>query len=552
MCRCKGVKNTITFILVVVMTFSAAILSPVKVSAAAYSGDYRYWSQGSSDYIGMREVGCLITAQAKMLYEADINRSPEFNPDWWYNYLLSTGGIASSSNLNMRDHAAPAKYAASIGKSLTYLGNWSASDDQLWFNINAGYYTIINLGGHFVMIDNNTSKAKGQLYIYDSFAGSASNNYFTTYNPGPRPLSVYSSRISGLVYKAHTHSYSSTITKEPTCTQAGERKYTCSCGHSYTETINAPGHKYESKVVPPTETEKGYTLHTCSVCNESYKDNYVDPPVKGEDGWYYCEELPQGVSSQNHVIQYNNHYEKVQQTSPGSDWTNAGIAKSEWQNSGGQYKSYYDLPTSDSRVLVYSCYFHFCGPNTGNVANYEIYGGYVHYDAVKADTVTSQYLADDNGHPYYYIYDSNGNKVWCKSGVTCDGAWGNHGARCCAWYKENTYQDRVKVDFYKFTKESGWVSEADANAASSSIRYKSASDVKYLIGDVNGNNKVDISDATMIQSYLAGIKELTPIQMKLADADCDSKIAINDATEIQRYLAGIANNSNIGTEISYQ
>lgn len=33
-------------------------------------------------------------------------------------------------------------------------------------------------------------------------------------------------------------------------------------------------HKYTSKVIEPTCTEQGYTLHTCSICGDSYKDTY--------------------------------------------------------------------------------------------------------------------------------------------------------------------------------------------------------------------------------------------------------------------------------------
>lgn len=29
---------------------------------------------------------------------------------------------------------------------------------------------------------------------------------------------------------------------------------------------------------------------------ESYKDNYIDTPTKGEDGWYYCDELPKNIT----------------------------------------------------------------------------------------------------------------------------------------------------------------------------------------------------------------------------------------------------------------
>ena len=41
---------------------------------------------------------------------------------------------------------------------------------------------------------------------------------------------------------AHTHSYTSKVTKQPTCGAAGVKTYTCSgCGHSYTEPIPATG-----------------------------------------------------------------------------------------------------------------------------------------------------------------------------------------------------------------------------------------------------------------------------------------------------------------------
>ena len=43
---------------------------------------------------------------------------------------------------------------------------------------------------------------------------------------------------------SHTHSYTSKVTKAATCTAAGTKTYTCSCGDSYTETIKATGHKW--------------------------------------------------------------------------------------------------------------------------------------------------------------------------------------------------------------------------------------------------------------------------------------------------------------------
>lgn len=446
-----------------------------SVKASSFGSDYRYWSQGGSDYSGMREVGCLITAQAKMLYEANVNRDASFNPDAWYNCLLANGWIASSSNLNMRDHNAPVYYANSRGKNLEYLGYWKADDAQLWFNINAGYYTIVNVGGtntggtHFVLLDNAKSKQTGTLYCYDSFSdrGTVSQQLLTR----------YSIHRGGHVYKGnnavHSHSYSNQITKQPTCTQTGVRTYTCSCGASYTESVAAKGHNYRTKIVVPTWTEQGYTLHTCSVCGDNYKDNYVEPPKQNADGWFYATVAPNGISKADYEIQYQNTYEKVQQSSPGDGWTNAGTVKDEWQNSGGTYTSASDLQTSDARVLVRSVFYHFCGPNTGNEGNYDQSGNFVHYDEILSTSVTSRYLGTDNGHPYYYIdWINGGGRVWCKSGVSCDGAYGTHGNRCCAWYKLNTYQNRVRVVQYKFTKTSDWTGTRDSSAVSVRIRFR--------------------------------------------------------------------------------
>lgn len=272
----------------------------------------------------------------------------------------------------------------------------------------------------------------------------------------------------------HTHSYSSSITKQPTCTTTGVRTYTCSCGSSYTETIPAKGHSYKNQVIAPTLTEKGYTLHTCSVCGYSYKDSYVNPPELNSDGWYYSNTLPDGITTDKYTIEYNNYYEKIQANSPGSGWTNAATVKNEWQNSGSQYTSETDLPTSDSRVLVRSVYYHFCGPNAGAAGNYDLTGNYVHYDEIGAASVIPTYCGVDNGHPYYVLdWIDGGGRVWCQSGVTCDGSYGTHGERCKAWYKMNTYQDRVKVVQYKFTKNSGWVATKDVTATSVKVRFKS-------------------------------------------------------------------------------
>lgn len=62
------------------------------------------------------------------------------------------------------------------------------------------------------------------------------------------------------------------------------------------------------------------------------------------------------------------------------------------------------------------------------------------------------------------------------------------------------------------------------------------------LGDVNGDDKVDITDATTVQKYLAELIDLDENQKIAADTNGDGIISITDATEIQKFVAEIPSN----------
>lgn len=69
------------------------------------------------------------------------------------------------------------------------------------------------------------------------------------------------------------HDYVSTVTKQPTCTEDGQRRIACEkCGDERYETITADGHNYE---ITEATTKNGTTtrIYTCSVCGEQYKQD---------------------------------------------------------------------------------------------------------------------------------------------------------------------------------------------------------------------------------------------------------------------------------------
>lgn len=75
-----------------------------------------------------------------------------------------------------------------------------------------------------------------------------------------------------------THSYSSSVYTNPTCTEKGTTKYSCSCGYSYTsENINALGHDFNSSDTGSKRSDATCTAaptywRKCTRCN-AYSDS---------------------------------------------------------------------------------------------------------------------------------------------------------------------------------------------------------------------------------------------------------------------------------------
>ena len=69
------------------------------------------------------------------------------------------------------------------------------------------------------------------------------------------------------------------VGKAATCTEDGltDGEKCSVCNEILTEQQVAPatGHQYESTKIAATTSSKGYTLHTCALCGDSYKDNWT-------------------------------------------------------------------------------------------------------------------------------------------------------------------------------------------------------------------------------------------------------------------------------------
>lgn len=64
-------------------------------------------------------------------------------------------------------------------------------------------------------------------------------------------------------------------------------------------------------------------------------------------------------------------------------------------------------------------------------------------------------------------------------------------------------------------------------------------DTITIVGDTNLDGTVDVTDATRIQMYAAGLSDFTAEQLAVADVNGDGVVDVTDATRIQMYAAGL-------------
>lgn len=166
-------KKFFSLFLSLVMLCSITAGIDFAASAASYNSDYKRWSQGKSSYSWMRNYGCWVVAEAKLIYETGINKTSSFNPDVYYKWATNKGYVNNGGNVYSDN---PVRYAKSLGNNkLSYEGVTSSNlTNKVINNAKSGYYSIIKVktssgGTHYIMANNSKTKSTGKIYIYDSW-----------------------------------------------------------------------------------------------------------------------------------------------------------------------------------------------------------------------------------------------------------------------------------------------------------------------------------------------------------------------------------------------
>ena len=137
---------------------------------------------------------------------------------------------------------------------------------------NVVYCTVCN-----AELSRNTVTVDKIAHAYDAVvtAPTCTAKGYTTYTCTACGDSYVADEVDAL-----GHTEETLVAVAPTCTETGltEGK-TCSvCGEilvAQTE-VPATGHSYNAVVTPPTQSDRGYTTYTCSVCGDSYVGDYVN------------------------------------------------------------------------------------------------------------------------------------------------------------------------------------------------------------------------------------------------------------------------------------
>ena len=244
--------------------------------------------------------------------------------DWSGNYVIT---YAKDTGMYVLKTASKDQRieTTSAGQSITYANSGITLDGEVLRNVgsdyvfaiakNGNYYTIRNDGTGYWIGTQSTylhnmasyqseySEWNIEYDLYNicmkisnvastqyTYLVKGSNSYFvvnTTYTNNK--TQVWKEEVEGVTYynsnpvAPHTHTYG-----DWTSNNDGTHSHTCAeCGDVVTENCT-----YNDVVTAPTQTEQGYTTHTCTVCGYSFVDSYTDAL-----GYTVTFSVPNGVTA---------------------------------------------------------------------------------------------------------------------------------------------------------------------------------------------------------------------------------------------------------------
>ena len=278
-------------------TFITEILLPDGMKCIEYSAFYRCKSLVYANIPGtVNEIGTGVFQQCSILTNVDIEDGVAEIPSGMFNNCINIKSIVIPRSVKVIGGMAFANcsglknvyYTGSESEwnSITFgNGQYGGQNEILKVNITYNYTrpsksprraasaaetctkTDAVAGLEYVLLAVKDSSLKtllapGNLLYIDQQTAASST---VTFQYVPREAADGSSAAIYGKSAPHEHSYTETVTKAATCTEPGERTFTCACGDTYTEEIPAAGHAWGDWVTvkEPSETEEGLAARVC-------------------------------------------------------------------------------------------------------------------------------------------------------------------------------------------------------------------------------------------------------------------------------------------------
>lgn len=322
-------------------------------------------------------------------------------------------------------------------------------------------------------------------------------------------------KVTRVIKNTHTHERNYKVVTAATCTAEGIGTYSCPCGATYTEIIQAKGHDFSVKVIsdnnfasPPDCSTGAKYFYKCKNCQtfsdtltfESgdadydnhmpYTDYTIDVQptcTKNGKSTLYCVKCKTALDSQ--IIKASGHKIKIDKFGTAATCTNNG--------------------KTDST----SC-------------------------TVCKEILTVQEVIPAKGHTEVTVPGR---------AATCSAVGLTDGKRCSVC-------DKTILKQYEIAKtahvESEWIVQKPATEKATGIEIKRCTlcnkkleervipvqEAKYILGDINGDGKVTASDARIILRIATKLENASKYKnaQVIADVNGDGKISSLDARKVLR------------------
>ena len=300
------------------------------------------------------------------------------------------------------------------------------------------------------------------------------------------------------------------MTKGPTCMEEGEECRVCiRCGHQEYRAVEKLEHMYRIEVIDPTCTEGGYNSHICVNCGATYTTDHVEALGHNWD---------EGVVTKEPTVESEG--EKTYTCYRCGETHTESIPKKE--------PVIYDTPEDDTVTIPDNDCFE--GGTTVIVEVIEE-GELFEQITEVMENVAESYVA----YEFTAIKDDVAVQPNGKLTVTFTIPEGYSTNITIYYMTEDGKLEKLDVLVDPETR----VITVELECLGMYILVDQDTAPDVLLGDANGDGRVNARDARLLLRYAAGLADEDEIDLAAADYNGDGRVNARDARGVLRYAAGL-------------